>query len=105
MARSVRVTGRRRGGLAGALDTLRRRGRARDGGGLPRPEAALARGMVLGQDERIDPAVLDDFRASGLGHLLAVSGQNVMLLAALALPLLAAAGPGAGRRGSRSRSR
>ena len=36
----------------------------------------------------------DDFRDSGLAHLLAVSGQNVMLLAALALPLLAAAGPG-----------
>ena len=50
--------------------------------------------MVLGQDERIDPAMRDDFRASGLAHLLAVSGQNVMLLAALALPLLAAAGVG-----------
>ncbi len=48
--------------------------------------------MVLGQDERIDPAVVEDFRDSGLAHLLAVSGQNVMLLAALALPLLAAAG-------------
>ena len=32
----------------------------------------------------------DEFRASGLAHLLAVSGQNVMLLAALALPLLVA---------------
>ena len=50
------------------------------------------RGMVLGQDERIDPAVRDDFRDAGLAHVLAVSGQNVMLLAALALPLLAAAG-------------
>ena len=36
----------------------------------------------------------DEFRASGLAHLLAVSGQNVMLLAALALPLLVAAGAG-----------
>jgi len=48
--------------------------------------------MVLGQDELVDPTTKDDFRASGLAHLLAVSGQNVMLLAALALPLLAAAG-------------
>ena len=49
---------------------------------------ALLRGMVLGEDEAIDPVTRDDFRASGLAHLLAVSGQNVMLLAALALPAL-----------------
>jgi competence protein ComEC len=47
--------------------------------------------MVLGQDELIDDPTRQDWRASGLAHLLAVSGQNVMLLAALALPLLAAA--------------
>jgi competence protein ComEC len=50
--------------------------------------------MVLGQDETIDPLIVDDFRRAGLGHLLAVSGQNVVLLCALALPLLAAAGAG-----------
>ena len=38
--------------------------------------------MVLGQDEAIDEGVREDFRDSGLAHLLAVSGQNVMLLAA-----------------------
>jgi len=53
--------------------------------------------MVLGQDEAIDPAVRDDFRSPGLAHVLAVSGQNVMLLAALAFPFLGALGltPGA----------
>ena len=56
--------------------------------------AALLRGMVLGQDERIGEGVREDFRASGLAHLLAVSGQNVMLLAALALPFLVLAGAG-----------
>jgi competence protein ComEC len=50
--------------------------------------------MVLGEDEQIDEATRDDWRASGLAHLLAVSGQNVMLLAALALPLLMLAGAG-----------
>src|SRR5918998_3952694 len=59
--------------------------------GLPPPEAALARGMVLGQDERIDESTRQDWRDSGLAHLLAVSGQNVMLLVALALPVLALA--------------
>jgi len=91
-------TGGRRGGIPGALDGARRRAERGIASGLPAHVAALARGMVLGQDEEIDPAVRDDFRASGLAHVLAVSGQNVMLLAALALPLLAAAGLPSGAR-------
>ena len=91
---ALRPTGRRRGGLAGLVDRARERAQAGIAHGLPPPAAALARGMVLGQDELIDEAVRDEFRASGLAHVLAVSGQNVMLLAALALPLLAAAGVG-----------
>ena len=50
--------------------------------------------MVLGQDEEIDESTRQDWRDSGLSHLLAVSGQNVMLLVALALPLLALARTG-----------
>jgi competence protein ComEC len=88
---SLTATGRRRGGIPGALDAMRRRAERATSAGLPSDKAALSRGMVLGQDERIAPETRDDFRDSGLGHLLAVSGQNVMLLAALALPLLAAA--------------
>jgi competence protein ComEC len=60
--------------------------------GMPAREAALARGFVLGEDERIDPATVEDFRRSGLSHLLAVSGQNIALLALLAMPLLATLG-------------
>jgi competence protein ComEC len=60
--------------------------------GMPAREAQLARGFVLGEDERIDPGTVEDFRRSGLSHLLAVSGQNVTLLALLAMPLLAALG-------------
>ncbi len=62
------------------------------GSGMPAREAALARGFVLGEDDRIDAATVEDFRRSGLSHLLAVSGQNVALLALLAMPLLAALG-------------
>jgi competence protein ComEC len=62
------------------------------GHGMPAREAELARGFVLGEDERIDAATEEDFRRSGLAHLLAVSGQNVALLALLAMPLLAALG-------------
>jgi competence protein ComEC len=92
--RFVRPTGTRRGGLAGVVDAIRRRAEAGLDGGLDPPEAALARGMVLGQDERLSAAARDDFQRSGLAHILAASGQNVMLLAALALPLLAAVGLG-----------
>jgi competence protein ComEC len=59
---------------------------------MPPREAALARGFVLGEDERVDARTTEDFRRSGLAHLLAVSGQNVALLALLAMPLLAALG-------------
>jgi competence protein ComEC len=60
--------------------------------GMPARESELARGFVLGDDEGIDPRTVEDFRRAGLSHLLAVSGQNVALLALLAMPVLAALG-------------
>ncbi len=71
---------------------IRARAEAALGQGTPAREAALARGFVLGEDERIDAQTTEDFRRSGLSHLLAVSGQNVALLALLAMPVLAALG-------------
>jgi len=73
-------------------DEIRERAEDGLGRGMPAREAELARGFVLGVDEGIDPRTEDDFRRSGLSHLLAVSGQNVMLLALLAMPVLAAFG-------------
>jgi competence protein ComEC len=70
------------------------RARASDGlgRGMPAREAALARGFVLGEDEGIDSETEEDFRRSGLAHLLAVSGENVTLLALLGSALLGAFG-------------
>jgi competence protein ComEC len=48
--------------------------------------------MVLGEDEALADGVRTDFRRSGLAHILAVSGQNVMLLAALVLGIGAVMG-------------
>jgi competence protein ComEC len=76
----------------GHRDQIRARAEAALDKGMPTREAALARGFVLGEDERIDPATVEDFRRAGLSHLLAVSGQNIALLALLAMPLLAALG-------------
>ena len=77
--------------LAHSVEIRGRAGKALERG-MPAREAALARGFVLGEDDEIDPATVEDFRRSGLSHLLAVSGQNVALLALLAMPLLAAFG-------------
>jgi competence protein ComEC len=73
-------------------EAIRSRASAALGRGAPAREAALARGFVLGEDDEVDPGTSEDFRRSGLSHLLAVSGQNVALLALLANPLLAALG-------------
>ena len=73
--------GGRRGGLHGLGDRLRdriERAVSRGTGGVRR---ALVLGVVLGEDEGLPERVRQDFRASGLAHLLAVSGQNVAFLA------------------------
>lgn len=84
----------RRGGIAGAIDRLRDRADLALGAAVPDREAALSRGFVLGNDNDIDEQTVDDFRASGLSHLLAVSGQNIVLLALLAIPFLSLLGVG-----------
>ncbi len=90
-AETATSAGTPRGGAEGAVDAVRERAERALGRGMPEREAALARGFVLGQDDGIDPATREDFKRSGLAHLLAVSGQNVILLCLLAWPLLALA--------------
>ena len=71
----------RRAGLGGVADRLHAflaRGLAP---GLHGERAALIAGVVLGADEGLSPQLQDRFRRSGLYHLLAVSGQNVAIIA------------------------
>jgi competence protein ComEC len=91
-ADAVSATGRHRDGLLGAIDGVRRRAERALDAGLPAELAGLARGMVLGEDDRLSAAMTADFRASGLAHLVAASGANVALLAALVLLVGAALG-------------
>ena len=81
-----------RGGAMGTVDGIRTRAERALSVGLPPPQAALLRGMTLGQDEALDERTRKDFRVSSLAHVLAASGQNVALLLALGLPLFAAVG-------------
>jgi competence protein ComEC len=71
---------------------IRERALAGLGEGMPPREAALARGFVLGEDDGLDQGTREDFVRAGLSHLTAVSGENVTLLALLAMPILAAFG-------------
>jgi competence protein ComEC len=89
---TIELTGSRRGGVAGELDAIRSRAETALGRGTSPRTADLLRGFVLGQDDRIDPVTVDEFKRSGLAHLLAVSGQNVLLLAVLASAVLAVLG-------------
>lgn len=75
-----------RDGWRGAVDRLREYSRERLDSGAG-AASALVQGMVLGDDSRVPVAVIDDFRDAGLLHLLAVSGQNVMLLAMVVMAL------------------
>jgi competence protein ComEC len=68
---------------------IRERAEAGLGEGMPPREAALARGFVLGDDDELDQGTKEDFIRAGLSHLTAVSGENVTLLALLAMPILA----------------
>ena len=79
--------------LANSLRTSLRRSLARV---FPRKEAGLVMGLALGDTSGLDRRVEEDFRATGLSHLTAVSGENLVMFLA---PILGLAGwVGAGRR-------
>ena len=72
----------RRGGVAGVGDRLRDRVERAVNRGTEGVRRALVLGVVVGEDEGLPERVREEFRASGLAHLLAVSGQNVAFIVA-----------------------
>ena len=70
---------RLRGGLADRLHAWLARASAP---GLAGERRAVLEGVVLGEDNGLSDALRQRFRASGLYHLLAVSGGNVVIVAA-----------------------
>jgi competence protein ComEC len=82
---------------ANAVSELANRARrviARGAESLEPRDRALFLGFLLGDDRDQSPEVVDDFRASGLAHLLAVSGQNVAFVLAVAALFLRRLGLG-----------
>jgi competence protein ComEC len=75
-----RIVGRR-GGIGGVSDRLRAHVARAIAPGLDGERRAVLAGIVLGEDEGLTDELRASFKASGLYHLLAVSGQNVAYLA------------------------
>jgi len=82
------VSGTRRAGALGRVANAYRRLVTRGAESLPEHTRPLFGGMVMGDDRGQAPEVSEAFKAAGLTHLLAVSGQNVAFVLLLAVPLL-----------------
>jgi competence protein ComEC len=78
----------RRGGLGGIADRVRERVGRTVAGRLHGERRAVLLGVLLGDDTGLSEELRVKFRASGLYHLLAVSGQNVALVAGFVLGLV-----------------
>jgi competence protein ComEC len=84
-------------GGSGWIGTIHDRTDEALGYGLRPDEAAIVRGMVIGDRSRISEETEEDFRRSGITHILAISGMHVAVLSAavyfllrsLAVPLMA----------------
>lgn len=97
-ARGASVIGRGADGLPATLGAVRRAlldGLLRI---VPEPEAALGAGILLGVRSGIAPEIDDAFAAAGLTHVVAISGWNIAIVAAL---VAASLRPLRGRRGGR----
>ncbi len=90
-ATSVRAIGRR-GGLIGLRDRVRNAAGDAAGAGLSGERRAVVRGMALGGGTGLSESTAESFRDAGIWHLLAVSGQNVAMVAIAILTLLRAFG-------------
>jgi competence protein ComEC len=77
----------RRGGLGGLADRIHAWLARTIAPGLRGERADVVEGVVLGDDQALGQDLRKQFKAAGLYHLLAVSGQNVALIAAGALVL------------------
>lgn len=71
----------RRGGIGGYADRVRGWLARWSALGLAGERRAVLEGVVLGEDQDLSDGLRTSFRASGLYHLLAVSGQNVAFVA------------------------
>jgi competence protein ComEC len=85
-------------GPQGFLDALRRGSAQVMTRALPEPQAGLASGILIGLRERVDRDLAAAFTTAGVSHIVAISGWNIAIVAALIGALLGS------RLGTRSRT-
>jgi competence protein ComEC len=56
---------------------------------VPAAQAPLLRAAMLGATDDLDPGLVEDFKASGMLHILAISGQHVGIFALILLQVFA----------------
>lgn len=66
-----------------AMLALKERGRAAIATALPEPHAALLTGILLGDDSGLPRTLKEDFRATGMTHIIAISGFNIAVIIGL----------------------
>ncbi len=81
-------SGQGNGALAAVHGIRRRLGEALEDA-LPEPQAALARGILLGQRSALPQDLADDLNDTGTSHLIAISGHNVSIVAGIVIASLA----------------
>jgi competence protein ComEC len=74
--------------LRSTLDGVRARLTGALSDALPEPEASLAAGVLLGARRDIPAGLRDDMNTTGTSHLVAVSGQNVTIVAGMLIAAL-----------------
>jgi competence protein ComEC len=78
------------GGLPQALTVLRERVRSVLDHSLSPVHAGVARALILGEAQAVDPELNEAIRTSGVSHVLAVSGMHVTVIAGALVWLLSA---------------
>lgn len=84
-------------GPAGVLSQIRTGSADALARALPEPQAGLASGILVGLRDRVDRDLAAAFTTAGVSHIVAISGWNIAIVAALVSVLL-------GRFGSRTRT-
>jgi len=86
-ARSMQLVGTDDSPLA-ALENIRRTANDLIDRVLPEPQAGLATAMAIGLRDVVSRDVTNDFRISGLSHVVAISGWHIAMLGAVVAGLL-----------------
>jgi competence protein ComEC len=76
------------GSALAALEGVRRSTAALIATALPEPQAGLATAMAIGLRDLVSRDVAADFRASGLSHVVAISGWHITLIGAVVSGML-----------------